>query len=466
MGGGDSSAPPPSARTASGYPSASSVPDADATRRRSRPAIAAFVTGGSARRGELAQRERRVPEAELRRLLQRRRKLSNVRPRAAPALRRAARARSGSAARGSRDRRSPVGSPRRGGRRRAPAPRARAPSRSPPPPTRYPSIASQLFAYAAEWDARSITRIRTPGCDGDAADERGAGVERRSHLEVRRPRPAQRPRAEECPAEVRRPAARARDDAAGRPVERQALRVRGRPPPSGRRSRAAFRRRGAAFARSRSNACWWYVRISDSTRSARRIANARRATADSARSRWNESLPRPRRCTVPAVWKSAESSASRSHRRSGATRGELGPRVGRERARAHSSVPSSASRRRLSRAPDGPYPPEHVRLPLPGGDDPVTRHDEREDVPGAEAAGGPRGAGPPGERGEPAVRHDLAPRERARRREQLALERAQPVLVDLDVVVRDRCALRGAAEPPAQIRHEPVTSPVTGCRLA
>ena len=62
-----------------------------------------------------------------------------------------------------------------------------------------------------------------PGGRRDAADEGGARVERRPHLEVRRPRPAERACAEEGPAEIRRAAARARDHPAGRPVERQPL---------------------------------------------------------------------------------------------------------------------------------------------------------------------------------------------------------------------------------------------------
>ena len=67
-----------------------------------------------------------------------------------------------------------------------------------------------------------------------------------------------------------------------------------------------------------SNACRSYVRISGSTRSSRSTANARRATADDATSRWKPSAPRPRRWSVPAVWNSADASARRSHRRVGA----------------------------------------------------------------------------------------------------------------------------------------------------
>ena len=83
--------------------------------------------------------------------------------------------------------------------------------------------------------------------------------------------------------------------------------------------------------------------------------------------------------------------------------------------------------------------------------------DEREPIDGAEAAGGARGAGTSGERRETAVRHDLAPSHRPRSVEQLALERAQPLVVDGDVVVVDRRPRQVRREPPAQIRHEAVT---------
>src|SRR6185295_13324313 len=67
-----------------------------------------------------------------------------------------------------------------------------------------------------------------------------------------------------------------------------------------------------------SNARRRYVRISDATPNVRRRLNARRATADSARSRCTETSPRPRRWMLPAVWKRPESSASRSQSLRGA----------------------------------------------------------------------------------------------------------------------------------------------------
>ena len=57
------------------------------------------------------------------------------------------------------------------------------------------------------------------GRRANAPHERGAGVERRPDLEVRRARPAERARAEEGTTKVGRPAAGARDDAARGPVE-------------------------------------------------------------------------------------------------------------------------------------------------------------------------------------------------------------------------------------------------------
>ena len=146
--------------------------------------------------------------------------------------------------------------------------------------------------------------------------------------------------------------------------------------------------------------------------------------------------------------------------------GELRPRVPGERRRAQSSVPSSASRRRLRRSPDESVAAELVRLLAPGGDDPVARHDEREAVAGAERAGGPRGARPPGERGEPAVRDDLAPRDGPRRFEELALERAEPVTSSATSSYVDAHAGEMRRESPAQIRHEADRLCVTPRRLA
>ena len=227
-----------------------------ATRRPSLPAIAAFVTGGSARARELAQRERRVLETEACRLLQGRcEQRRETRSRAVPALRRAARRPSGSAARGSRDPRSQVDWPRPAGPRRGLAPRARARCAVAPATDRYPSIASQLFAYAAECEARSITRMRTPAAEATLrtnAAPAWSGV-RTSRCGDRGP--LSDPAPEERSSEVRpsgSTTARRRGREAGRAG---ALRDRGHPPRRGRRSRAPFRRRASCVRDSRPNAC-------------------------------------------------------------------------------------------------------------------------------------------------------------------------------------------------------------------
>ena len=78
------------------------------------------------------------------------------------------------------------------------------------------------------------------------------------------------------------------------------------------RARACRRPRGAGTASRarRRGACTCGSRPRRRTPAAARTA--RRATADSATSRWTENSPCPSRCRLPAVWKSPESSASRS----------------------------------------------------------------------------------------------------------------------------------------------------------
>src|SRR3990172_5853760 len=61
--------------------------------------------------------------------------------------------------------------------------------------------------------------------------------------------------------------------------------------------------------------------------SSRRSENARRATAELPRSRWSATSPRPRRCKLPAVWKRADTSASRSQSRFGAIAASSLPRA-------------------------------------------------------------------------------------------------------------------------------------------
>ena len=165
-----------------------------------------------------------------------------------------------------------------------------------------------------------------PGGRRDAADEGGARVERRPHLEVRRARPAERACAEEGAAEIRRAAARARDHPAGRPVERQPLGAE-----DARLPQDVDRMRGPVDEElrrvARSNA--WLPVGADLRLDPQPPEDRERPPRDG-RLRQVEverSSPRPRRWTVPAVWKSAESSARRSHRRSGrATRARRGRR--------------------------------------------------------------------------------------------------------------------------------------------
>src|SRR5215213_6974697 len=116
--------------------------------------------------------------------------------------------------------------------------------------------------------------------------------------------------------------------------------------------------------------------------SSRRSANARRATAGVATSSWRAIAPRPCRCTLPAEWKSAETSASRQHPRRGAI------------------AASSARRSSESGMPLEPQQPALVReteravAADPGrADDAVARDEEPEAVLGAEGPGGARRAG-------------------------------------------------------------------------
>ena len=176
---------------------------------------------------------------------------------------------------------------------------------------------------------------------------------------------------------------------------------------------------------ARSNAWLRYVRISESTRSARRIANARRATADSARSSWKpklaaaEEVHRARRVEQRGDLGEPIAAPLRRDRR------ELGAGVRDQRPGAHRSVSSSASSRRFRAVPAGAVPAELERLVLAGGDDPMAGDDERPAVPRAEAPRGPSRAWPTREAGEPAVGDDLAPSDRARGGEELPLERRQ-----------------------------------------
>ena len=129
--------------------------------------------------------------------------------------------------------------------------------------------------------------------------------------------------------------------------------------------------------------------------------------------------------------------------------------------RAHSSVPSSASSRRLSPCARGAVAAERERLVPPRCDDAMAGDDERQAVRRAEAPCGAGGTRSAGEGREPAVRDHLAPRERPRRGEQLALERAEPLTRPRPRRrTRPPCRRGGprtAGTDPARSRHAPVT---------
>src|SRR3954452_6664027 len=125
---------------------------------------------------------------------------------------------------------------------------------------------------------------------------------------------------------------------------------------------------------------------------ARRSANARRATAELEKSRCTATSPRPRRCALPATWKSPESSARRSQSESGAI--------------CASSLRRSSERDtlELQEAPLVAQPERSVRAQAGGAHDAMARHEETEAVASAEGARRPRCAGRAGERRQLAVR--------------------------------------------------------------
>ena len=193
-------------------------------------------------------------------------------------------------------------------------------------------------------------------------------------------------------------------------------------------------------------------------RGARREARRRVARPPRTRGRGGTRSPLGRGdARAPAVWKSAEISARRSQRRLGAiaassarTSSASEPELTAARPRARAAVASAP-------APRAPYPP----IPFAA----TTRWHgmiERVAVLGAERPGRPRRAGPPGESSELAVRDDLAPRDRARGRGEVALQRRRPVEIDRDVrrttSARRRGAPRTGGTDPARSRHGPVTT--------
>ena len=242
-----------------------------------------------------------------------------------------------------------------------------------PATERYASIASQLFAYAAEWDSRSITRMRTPAADATLrtnAAPAWSGV-RTSRCGDRGPLSEPAPR--NAPAEVGGAAARSGDDAAGRPVERAAFSV-------------EHARLGEDVDRvadvPSTSSCVLVLRLervspvgSDLGVDPERPKDRERPSRDRRLGdvEVERQRPRPRRWTVPAVWKSAEISGEAVAAALRAERRELGARIGGERRRAQRSVPSSASSRRLSERPPGARSSRGRTARPPGRDDAVAR---------------------------------------------------------------------------------------------
>src|SRR2546421_4010248 len=156
-------------------------------------------------------------------------------------------------------------------------------------------------------------------------------------------------------------------------------------------------------------------------------------------SRWTDTSPRPRRCTVPAAWKRPESSASRSH----SCRGAI--------------AASSLRRSSESDMLEGEQPAlvvrpmRAVRAEPRRRHDAMAGHDHGEAVVGAEAPGGPLGARVAGEGGQLAVGHDLAAGHAPQRLRDRELERRAPLEVELDVVERDGLAGEEGAEAIPQL---------------
>ena len=225
-----------------------------------------------------------------------------------------------SSGRGSRDRRSRAGSP--GARVAAMTERSSSASTvsAAPMSASSDSIASQLFAYATAWSrarppsaarpssSATSTREAAPRATPSAA--RGAASAR---LESEPP-PRNAPR-----RYARRQHARATTRRGGR--SSGACRLSRTPAATSTSSDSLRRPRRAAGSASPGRTHGGDTSGSPSgSPQSRSSANARRATAPLATSRCSAQSPPPRRCRLPAEWKSAESSASRSQSRSGEIR--------------------------------------------------------------------------------------------------------------------------------------------------
>ena len=238
------------------------------------------------------------------------------------------------------------------------------------------------------------------------------------------------------------------------------LRDRARRSRRGRRSRAVPRRPAAACetpGRTRGcGTCGSRSRRGASGESRRRGARPRTpAGRGGTRGRLDPEGARcPRYGTAPR--------ARQRGRTGGRARARRAPRVRPPRARPRSEErPFESEQPALEAASSRPVPAELERLALPGRDDAMTGDDEREPVGGAERAGGASRAWPTGERREPAVGDDLAPPERARRAEKLALERRSGRCRRPRRRRRRPASPRGgprfAGTDPARTRHSSVT---------
>ena len=159
----------------------------------------------------------------------------------------------------------------------------------------------------------------------------------------------------------------------------------------------------------RSNAWRRYVRISDSTRSAR--SDRERAARNGRLGEVEVERDRAATAQVDCAGRVEERRELRepvaAPRRSDCR--ELGAYVGGERVDAHRMRALEREQPALQAPTGRPVAAELVRLAAAGGHDAMARDDEREAVGGAEAARGAGGAWPPGARRETAVGLDVAP---------------------------------------------------------
>ena len=182
--------------------------------------------------------------------------------------------------------------------------------------------------------------------------------------------------------------------------------------------------------------------------------NARRASAEDARSRWNETAPRPRRCTAPGRVEE---------------RRDLGEPVAPSRAARSPRAPRGRPRPAIPSSELHPLEREQPALELRAGaavaadpvrgDDAVARDHERVAVLGAERPRRARGARPARERRQLAVGDDLTPRDRPRSGQRARAAAASPSRRRARRPRTTSARPRGVRESSAQIRHKAGTVP-------